>query len=100
MVVTDVTVIDAIVGCPMSRETQLTTTLGRIQTLEARDLEPQDEPAEAECDANRSRNGDDSHNLGTGGRRQVFTVHECTYTDFLKCQPLNFKGTKGVVSLT
>ncbi|GJV94351.1 hypothetical protein Tco_1545928 [Tanacetum coccineum] len=28
-------------------ETQLTTTLGRIETLEARDLEPQDGPAEA-----------------------------------------------------
>ncbi|GKC24944.1 hypothetical protein Tco_1027094 [Tanacetum coccineum] len=29
-----------------SLQTQLTTVLGRIQTLEARDLEPQDEPAE------------------------------------------------------
>ncbi|GKA45313.1 putative reverse transcriptase domain-containing protein [Tanacetum coccineum] len=25
---------------------------------------------------------------------------ECTYPDFLKCQPLNFKGTEGVVGLT
>ncbi|GKG23111.1 hypothetical protein Tco_0388414, partial [Tanacetum coccineum] len=30
-----------------SLQTQLTTTLGHIQTLEARDLEPQDEPAKA-----------------------------------------------------
>ncbi|GKC65672.1 hypothetical protein Tco_1098270 [Tanacetum coccineum] len=30
-----------------SLQTQLTTTLGRIETLEARDLEPHDEPAEA-----------------------------------------------------
>ncbi|GJR49748.1 hypothetical protein Tco_1400269 [Tanacetum coccineum] len=30
-----------------SLQTQLTTMLGRIKTLEARDLEPQDEPAEA-----------------------------------------------------
>ncbi|GJR16526.1 hypothetical protein Tco_0799178 [Tanacetum coccineum] len=30
-----------------SLQTQLTTTLGRIETQEARDLEPQDEPAEA-----------------------------------------------------
>ncbi|GJT62951.1 hypothetical protein Tco_1006484 [Tanacetum coccineum] len=30
-----------------SLQTQLTTTLGRIETLEARDPEPQDEPAEA-----------------------------------------------------
>ncbi|GJS90789.1 putative reverse transcriptase domain-containing protein [Tanacetum coccineum] len=36
----------------------------------------------------------------TGERTQVSTVRECTYTDFLKCQPLNFKGTEGVVGLT
>ncbi|GKE47601.1 putative reverse transcriptase domain-containing protein [Tanacetum coccineum] len=30
---------------------------------------------------------------------QSFT-RECTYSDFLKCQPLNFKGTEGVVGLT
>ncbi|GJX07482.1 hypothetical protein Tco_0195414 [Tanacetum coccineum] len=91
-------------------KTQLTTTLGRIETLEARDPEPQDEPAEAgsscvaavlaERDADRSRNGDDSHDSGTAGRRQASTVRECTYTDFLKCQPMNFKGTEGVVGLT
>ncbi|GKD38995.1 putative reverse transcriptase domain-containing protein [Tanacetum coccineum] len=51
-------------------------------------------------DADRSRNGDDSHNSGTGSRRTERTARECTYTDFLKCQPMNFKGTKGVVGLT
>nr|GEX99673.1 reverse transcriptase domain-containing protein [Tanacetum cinerariifolium] len=81
-----------------------------IETLEARDPEPHDAPAEAgsSCvadpftkhDADRSRNGDDSHDSRTGKRRQVSTVHECTYADFLKCEPLNFKGTKGVVGLT
>nr|GEW22592.1 hypothetical protein [Tanacetum cinerariifolium] len=54
----------------------------------------------AERDADRSKNSDDSHDSGTGGRRQVSTVRERTYTDFLKCQPLNFKGTKGVIGLT
>ncbi|GJT82285.1 putative reverse transcriptase domain-containing protein [Tanacetum coccineum] len=90
-----------------SLQTQLTTSLGRIATLEARDPEPQDGPAEAgsscvaaalaKCDASRSRDGDNSHGSGTGGRRQVPTQRECTYTDFLKCQPINFKGTEGVV---
>nr|GEU53729.1 putative reverse transcriptase domain-containing protein [Tanacetum cinerariifolium] len=47
-------------------------------------------------DANR--NGDDSHTSGTG--RPVYVARECTYPDFLKCQPLNFKGTKGVVGLS
>ncbi|GKA15918.1 putative reverse transcriptase domain-containing protein [Tanacetum coccineum] len=27
-------------------------------------------------------------------------ARECTYTEFLKCQPLNFKDTKGVVGLS
>ncbi|GJR41565.1 reverse transcriptase domain-containing protein [Tanacetum coccineum] len=54
----------------------------------------------AEHEANRGRNGDDSHDSGRGGRRQVPTTRECTYSDFMKCQPLNFKGTEGVVGLT
>ncbi|GJW23932.1 putative reverse transcriptase domain-containing protein [Tanacetum coccineum] len=37
----------------------------------------------AERDASRSRDGDNSHGSGTGGRRQVPTQRECTYTDFL-----------------
>ncbi|GKA18762.1 reverse transcriptase domain-containing protein [Tanacetum coccineum] len=49
-------------------------------------------------DANR--NGDDSHTSGTGGRRTERVARECTYQDFMKCKPLYFKGTKGVVELT
>ncbi|GKA35546.1 reverse transcriptase domain-containing protein [Tanacetum coccineum] len=51
-------------------------------------------------DADRSMNGDDSHNSGTVVRRNERVVRGCTYLDFMKCQPLNFKGTKGVVKLT
>nr|GEW98268.1 putative reverse transcriptase domain-containing protein [Tanacetum cinerariifolium] len=84
-----------------ARENQLTTTLGCIEILEARDPEPQEGPAEAvsssECDANRNRNGYNSNDSGTGGRRQMTTPRECTYTDFLKCQPMSFQGTEGVV---
>ncbi|GKA70077.1 hypothetical protein Tco_0776141 [Tanacetum coccineum] len=55
----------------------------------------------AEIEANRtSRNGDDNHDSGTGSRRTKRAARECTYSDFLKCQPLNVKGTEGVVSLT
>ncbi|GJZ59032.1 hypothetical protein Tco_0614848 [Tanacetum coccineum] len=50
--------------------------------------------------ANRSTNGDDSHNSGTGVRRTERAARECTYTDFLKFQPLNFKGTEGVAGLS
>nr|GEZ44911.1 hypothetical protein [Tanacetum cinerariifolium] len=51
----------------------------------------------ATYDTNHS-NGDDSHDLGSGERRMVHTNRECTYSEFLKCQPLNFKGTKGANS--
>nr|GFB43328.1 hypothetical protein [Tanacetum cinerariifolium]GFB43391.1 hypothetical protein [Tanacetum cinerariifolium] len=51
-------------------------------------------------DALRSTNGNDSHNSGTGVRRTERATRECTYTDFLKCQPLHFKGTEGVASLS
>ncbi|GJZ70803.1 hypothetical protein Tco_0634654 [Tanacetum coccineum] len=45
-------------------------------------------------------NGVDSHNSGTGARRNERATYEYTYPDFMKCQPLNFKGTEGVVELT
>ncbi|GKA56466.1 hypothetical protein Tco_0755538 [Tanacetum coccineum] len=54
-----------------------------------------------EIKANRtSKNGDDNHDSGTGSRRTERAARECNYSDFLKCQPLNFKGIEGVVGLT
>ncbi|GJR80005.1 hypothetical protein Tco_0150790 [Tanacetum coccineum] len=60
----------------------------------------------AEYEANRNsgngngnENGNGSHDLGTENRRTLHTVRECTYKEFLNCQPLNFKGTKGAVRL-
>ncbi|GKA62554.1 putative reverse transcriptase domain-containing protein [Tanacetum coccineum] len=50
-------------------------------------------------DANRSMNGDENHVSGTIVRRTERVARECTYPDFMKCQPLNFKGTKGFVEL-
>nr|GFC61788.1 hypothetical protein [Tanacetum cinerariifolium] len=49
---------------------------------------------------NANRTGDDSHTSGTGVRRTECVTRECTYQDFMKCQPLYFKGTEGVVELT
>ncbi|GJZ85754.1 hypothetical protein Tco_0651093 [Tanacetum coccineum] len=43
---------------------------------------------------------EDSHDSGTGVRRTERATHECTYPDFMKCKPLKFKGTEGVVGLT
>ncbi|GKF24032.1 reverse transcriptase domain-containing protein [Tanacetum coccineum] len=54
----------------------------------------------AEREATRSGNAEDSHDSGIGVRRQAPLARECTYPDFMKCKPLYFKGTKGVVELT
>nr|GEU81973.1 hypothetical protein [Tanacetum cinerariifolium] len=50
-------------------------------------------------DGNENRGGNEirNHNENDRGARPI--VHEFTYQDFMKCQPLNFKGTKGVVGL-
>nr|GEY85749.1 hypothetical protein [Tanacetum cinerariifolium] len=51
----------------------------------------------AEAKARKVRNGYDSNGSGP---RLPQAIRECTYPDFLKCQPLNIKGTEGVVGLT
>ncbi|GKE26834.1 putative reverse transcriptase domain-containing protein [Tanacetum coccineum] len=43
---------------------------------------------------------DDSQNSGGGITRPVQPARVCSYPDFMKCQPLNFKGTEGVVGLS
>ncbi|GJZ61558.1 putative reverse transcriptase domain-containing protein [Tanacetum coccineum] len=47
-----------------------------------------------------SANGDGSHSSHGDNRRNVQTARPCFYADFMKCQPLNFKGAEGVVGLT
>ncbi|GKD10198.1 hypothetical protein Tco_1189883, partial [Tanacetum coccineum] len=47
-----------------------------------------------------STNGDGSYSSHGDNQRNVQTVCPCFYADFMKCQPLNFKGTGGVVGLT
>ncbi|GJX41162.1 putative reverse transcriptase domain-containing protein [Tanacetum coccineum] len=47
-------------------------------------------------DGGNNRNGNPNEN----GRGAILVARVCTYQDFVKCQPLNFKGTEGVVGLT
>nr|GEV00909.1 reverse transcriptase domain-containing protein [Tanacetum cinerariifolium] len=47
-----------------------------------------------------SINEDESHSSHEDNRRNVQTARPYLYADFMKCQPLNFKGTEGVVGLT
>nr|GEY39467.1 putative reverse transcriptase domain-containing protein [Tanacetum cinerariifolium] len=42
-----------------------------------------------------STNGDGSHSSHEDNRRNVQTARPYFYTDFMKCQTLNFKGTEG-----
>nr|GFC83781.1 hypothetical protein [Tanacetum cinerariifolium] len=53
--------------------------------------------AMAEAEASRVRNG---YGNNGSGPRLAQVVRECTHPDFLKCQPLKFKGTEGVIELT
>nr|GEU72996.1 hypothetical protein [Tanacetum cinerariifolium] len=45
------------------------------------------------CFVNQGGNGNGD------GRGDRLIARECTYQDFMKCQPLNFKGTEGIVGL-
>nr|GFD16437.1 putative reverse transcriptase domain-containing protein [Tanacetum cinerariifolium] len=47
-----------------------------------------------------SNNRDGSHSSHEDNRRNVQIARPCFYANFMKCQPLNFKGTEGVVGLT
>ncbi|GKE77368.1 putative reverse transcriptase domain-containing protein, partial [Tanacetum coccineum] len=47
-----------------------------------------------------STNEDGSHSSHGDNRRNVQTARPCFYADFIKYQPLNFKGTQGMVGLT
>nr|GFB80632.1 hypothetical protein [Tanacetum cinerariifolium] len=78
---------------PAPTATTTTVTKAQLQAL----IDQGVAAAMAEAEASRVRNGYDSNGLGP---RLAQTVRECTYTDFLKCQPLNFKGIEGVIGLT
>nr|GEX43331.1 hypothetical protein [Tanacetum cinerariifolium] len=85
---------------PKRRSTKTTTTTTHITDAQLKALIARGvADALAEQDADRSKNSDDSHKTVTGVRRQAHVARECTYIDFFKCQPLNFKGTEGVVGL-
>ncbi|GKD49979.1 hypothetical protein Tco_1278955 [Tanacetum coccineum] len=48
---------------------------------------------------NGGEKGDGNENRNVNGRGDRPVAHECTYQDFMKCQPLSFKETEGVVGL-
>nr|GEV20156.1 retrovirus-related Pol polyprotein from transposon TNT 1-94 [Tanacetum cinerariifolium] len=76
--------------------TTTTNTLGINAQLKAL-IDQGVADALATRDDDRIRNSENSHEFGMGVRRQAPPARECTYQDFMKCKPLYFKGTKGVV---
>ncbi|GJZ89223.1 hypothetical protein Tco_0661005, partial [Tanacetum coccineum] len=48
---------------------------------------------------NGGDDGDGNENRNVNGRGDRPGTRECTYQDFMKCKPLSFKGTEGVVGL-
>nr|GEW99345.1 reverse transcriptase domain-containing protein [Tanacetum cinerariifolium] len=73
----------------------------------ARNLRTEMEMKDDQQDDNVEANGDNGNgndnvngNPNVNNRGVVPINRECTYQDFLKFQPLNFKGTEGVVALT
>ncbi|GJT02388.1 hypothetical protein Tco_0823557 [Tanacetum coccineum] len=78
-----------------TRQAQPTKALALMRTLQTQAMIDQGvSDALATRDADINMNGDDSHNLEAGVRWTERVARECTYTDFMKFQPLNFKGTK------
>nr|GEV15435.1 hypothetical protein [Tanacetum cinerariifolium] len=74
----------------------------RTQALEARaQINTMEDAAMIDQAMQRnSTNDDESHNSKGGPTRPVQSVRACSYSDFMKCQPLNFKETEGVVGLS
>ncbi|GJY30194.1 putative reverse transcriptase domain-containing protein [Tanacetum coccineum] len=70
----------------------------REQQRRARQPRPEARISDHQDASGDADNG--SHSSHEDNRRNVQTTHLCFYADFMKCQPLNFKGTKGVVGLT
>ncbi|GJR23416.1 putative reverse transcriptase domain-containing protein [Tanacetum coccineum] len=74
-------------------ETRFQMQQAKIAALQETDRRRQAQMVETLCMLrDMSSHGDN--------RRNVQTTRPCFYTDFMKCQPLNFNGTEGVVGLT
>ncbi|GKG32950.1 hypothetical protein Tco_0430460, partial [Tanacetum coccineum] len=75
---------------PAPTATTTTITEAQLQALIKRGVTA----AMDEAEASRVRNGYDSNGSGP---RPAQAARECSYSKFLKCKPLDFKGTDGVV---
>ncbi|GJT83249.1 reverse transcriptase domain-containing protein [Tanacetum coccineum] len=75
-----------------------------MEEMEIEEMEMEETEME-EMEMEEIGNGGNGNGNGNGGEygynfRGFMPARECTYQDFLKCQPLNFNGTEGVIGLT
>ncbi|GJQ99556.1 hypothetical protein Tco_0522541 [Tanacetum coccineum] len=78
---------------PAPTATTITVTEAQLQALINQGVAA----AMAEAEASRVKNG---YDINGSGPRPAQAARECSYSEFLKCKPLDFKGTDGVVGLT
>ncbi|GKB25604.1 putative reverse transcriptase domain-containing protein [Tanacetum coccineum] len=78
---------------PAPTATTTTVTEAQLQAL----IDQGVAAAMAEAEASRVMNG---YNNNSSGPRPAQAVRKCSYSEFLKCKPLDFKGTEGVVGIT
>nr|GEZ23376.1 hypothetical protein [Tanacetum cinerariifolium] len=85
-----------------STEDLAVTQMMRIHTLEARARTDTVKDANNSCNPKELYHTQDDASQSSGGglRRPMQPAHVCSYTDFMKFQPLNFKGTEGVFGLS
>nr|GEU74014.1 reverse transcriptase domain-containing protein [Tanacetum cinerariifolium] len=91
-----------------SLEVHNRSLVARIETIETRMTEMEDHFQDTRDRAvshvmrtqRNSTNGNGSHSSGGGPTRPVPSVRACSYSDFMKCQPLNFRGMEGVFGLS
>ncbi|GKD41011.1 putative reverse transcriptase domain-containing protein, partial [Tanacetum coccineum] len=72
-------------------------TRRRLRRLESQNGSDSDNGNSGNGNGENGNGGNGNPNKNGRGDRPV--ARECTYQDFMKCQPLNFKGTEGVVGL-
>ncbi|GJY01791.1 hypothetical protein Tco_0359943 [Tanacetum coccineum] len=72
-------------------------TRRRLRRLESQNGSDDDNGNGGNGNSENGNGGNGNPNENGRGDRPV--ARECTYQDFMKCQPLNFKGTEGVIGL-
>ncbi|GJY84746.1 hypothetical protein Tco_0498772 [Tanacetum coccineum] len=91
--------IDELIAKRVAKALEAYDTARNSRTKTEMEDDHQDDNVEANGNnGNGNGNGNGNPNVNNGG--VVPVTRECTYQDFVKCQPLNLKGTEGVIGLT